>query len=176
MKAMLYYDPKLKQRSRELRNNSTLAEVLLWNQLKRSKMLGYPFLRQRPIHKYIVDFYCPKLKLVIEIDGDSHRNKFERDQTRQKDLEALGLSVVRFHDRDVKRDMANVLRCIQNWIEQHVREATGDIPLRPLQRGNNPDIPVKAFSRLHSPSKSFKGRNNSSLITHHCLYEPLATS
>ena len=66
---MLHYDSKLKQRSRELRNYSTLAEVLLWNQLKHGKMLGYAFLRQSPIHKHIVDFYCPKLKLVIEIDG-----------------------------------------------------------------------------------------------------------
>ena len=95
MKTMLYYDPKLKQRSRELRKNSTLAEVLLWNQLKRSKMLGYPFLRQRPIHKYIVDFYCPRLKLVIEIDGESHREKFIRDQIRKKDLESLGLECIK---------------------------------------------------------------------------------
>jgi very-short-patch-repair endonuclease len=72
---MLHYDQNLKQRAREPRKNSTLAEVLLWNQLKRRKMLGYSFLRQRPILNYIVDFYCPKLKLVIEIDGDSHRAK-----------------------------------------------------------------------------------------------------
>jgi very-short-patch-repair endonuclease len=132
---MLHYDPKLKRRSRELRKNSTLAEVLLWNQLKGSKMMGYSFLRQRPIYKYIVDFYCPRLKLVIEIDGDSHRNKFERDQTRQKDLEELGLSVVRFHDRDVKRDMANVLRCIQNWIEQHGNESDQRHPPAPPSKG-----------------------------------------
>jgi very-short-patch-repair endonuclease len=125
---MLHYDPKLKQRSRELRNCSTLSEVLLWNQLKHRKMLGYSFLRQRPVHKYIVDFYCPRLKLVIEIDGDSHRNKFEGDQTRQRDLERLGLRVLRFHDRDVKQDMRNVLRCIQNWIEQQVKESTGGHP------------------------------------------------
>ena len=118
---MLYCDPKLKQRSRELRKNSTLAEVLLWNELKSGKMLGYSFLRQRPIYKYIVDFYCPKLKLVIEIDGDSHRNKFENDQARERDLKNLGLHLLRFHDRDVKHDMGNVLRCIQNWIEQHLK-------------------------------------------------------
>ena len=82
---MFYYDPKLKQRSRELRNSSTLAEVLLWKQLKGSKMLGYSFLRQRPIYKYVVDFYSPKLRVVIEIDGESHRDKFARDQIRQKD-------------------------------------------------------------------------------------------
>src|SRR5206468_5654703 len=103
---MLHYDQKLKERSRELRKNSPLAEVLLWNQLKHHKMFGYQFLRQRPIYEYIVDFYCPKLKLVIEIDGDSHRNKFQSDQTRQRDLERLGLRVLRFQDRDVKHDMA----------------------------------------------------------------------
>jgi very-short-patch-repair endonuclease len=96
---MLHYDPKLKKRSRELRNNSTLAEVLLWNQLKGRKMLGCSFLRQRPICNYIVDFYCPKLGLVIEIDGESHREKFASDQVRQKNLENLGLSVLRFYDR-----------------------------------------------------------------------------
>ena len=66
---MIHYDPKLKKRSRELRKNSTLAEVLLWNELKRSKMLGYSFIRQRPIYKYIVDFHCPRLDPEIEMDG-----------------------------------------------------------------------------------------------------------
>jgi very-short-patch-repair endonuclease len=117
-KVMLYYDPNLKQRPRELRKNSTLAEVLLWNELKRSRMLGYPFLRQRPIYKYIVDFYCPRLKLVIEIDVDSHRERYRSDQARQKSLEDLGLKVLRFHDREVKHEMGNVLRLIQNWIEE----------------------------------------------------------
>ena len=80
---MLHYDPKLKQFSRELRKKSTLAEVLLWNHLKGSKMLGFGFLRQKPIDQYIVDFCCPKLKLVLEIDGESHREKFESDQIRE---------------------------------------------------------------------------------------------
>jgi very-short-patch-repair endonuclease len=102
---VLHYDPNLKQRSRELRNRSTLAEVLLWNQLKQRKVLGYSFLRQRPTYEYIVDFRCPNLNLVIEIDGDSHRDQVERDQARQKNLEERGLSVLRFHDRDVRHDM-----------------------------------------------------------------------
>ena len=103
---MLHYDPKLKPLSRELRKKSTLAEVLLWNQLKGSKMLGFGFLRQKPIDKYIVDFYCPRLKLAIEIDGHSHDGRFEEDQTREKDLEVLGLHVLRFSDREVKRDIS----------------------------------------------------------------------
>jgi very-short-patch-repair endonuclease len=137
---MLHYDPKLKQRSRELRNRSTLAQVLLWNQLKHRKMLGYSFLRQRPISKHIVDFCCPRLKLMIEIDGENHRNKFDKDQTRERDLRNLGLWVLRFQDRDVKHDMRNVLRCIQNWIEQHETEKT---------QGHPPE----AFSRPQPPSK-----------------------
>ena len=120
---MLYYDPKLKQLSKELRRRSTLAEVLLWNQLKGSRMLGFGFLRQKPIHKYIVDFYCPRLKLVIEIDGDSHREKYESDQNREKELKSLGLYVLRFADRDVKQDMSNVLWSIQSWIEQGLKKS-----------------------------------------------------
>jgi very-short-patch-repair endonuclease len=120
---MLYYNPKLKPLSKELRGKGTLAEVLLWNQLKGSKMLGFRFLRQKPIGKYIVDFYCPNLKLVIEIDGDSHREKIESDQTRIKDLEALGLHVLRFLDRDVKQDMSNVQWSIQCWIEQRRKKS-----------------------------------------------------
>ncbi len=76
----IYYNPKLKQLARNLRNHSTLSEVLLWNQLKRRQMMGYQFYRQRPIGNYIVDFFCPKLNLVIEIDGESHLDKNERDK------------------------------------------------------------------------------------------------
>ena len=78
----IYYNPKLKARARELRNNSTLAEVLLWNQLKARKMKSYQFMRQKPIGNYIVDFLCSKLKLVIEIDGESHVDKVEYDNKR----------------------------------------------------------------------------------------------
>jgi very-short-patch-repair endonuclease len=115
------YDAKLRQLSRKLRNRSTLSEVLLWNQLKQRKLRGYQFMRQKPIHHSIVDFYCSKLQLVIEIDGDSHRNQFQDDLKRQQELESMGLHVLRFQDRDVKTDMVNVLRVIENWIEQYVR-------------------------------------------------------
>jgi very-short-patch-repair endonuclease len=117
----IHYNPKLKQNSRDLRNNSTLAEILLWNQLKQKKMLGYQFMRQKPVGEYIVDFYCSKLHLVIEIDGESHRDQYERELARQQDLEKLGIHFLRFHDHDVKMDMRNVLGEIQNWIEQYRR-------------------------------------------------------
>ena len=114
----IYYNPKLKKLARQLRNNSTLAEVLLWNQLKARKMKGYQFMRQKPIGNYIVDFFCSKLKLVIEIDGASHQNKKAYDTKRQKWLEALGLSFLRFYDRDVKQNMNAVLQTIANWIDK----------------------------------------------------------
>ena len=113
----IHYNPKLKQRARELRKNSTLSEVLLWEELKSRKMLGYKFLRQKPIGNYIVDFFCNKLKMVIEIDGDSHtEEKFEYDINRQKWLESSGVNVLRFDDLKVKNDMDNVLSAIEGWI------------------------------------------------------------
>ena len=66
-------------------------------------------MRQKPIGDYIVDFYCSKLKLVIEIDGESHDGRFSYDMQRQSFLESIGLIVLRFNDIDVKRDISNVL-------------------------------------------------------------------
>jgi Protein of unknown function (DUF559) len=66
------YEQYLKELARKLRQNMTLGEVLLWQRLKRKQMRGYDFDRQRPIDRYIVDFYCKDLKLAIEIDGSSH--------------------------------------------------------------------------------------------------------
>ncbi|MCW9708734.1 endonuclease domain-containing protein [Fodinibius salsisoli] len=113
----IYYNPKLKSIARALRKNATLAEVLLWNKLKARKMMGYQFMRQKPIGNYIVDFYCPKPKLVIEIDGESHRYKLTEDVERQEWLENLGLTVLRFDDREVKKDMDNVLYSIKSWLQ-----------------------------------------------------------
>ncbi|HLR77015.1 MAG TPA: DUF559 domain-containing protein [Balneolaceae bacterium] len=112
----IYYNPKLKQLARNLRNNSTLAEVLLWNKLKSKQMLGYMFMRQKPIIDYIVDFYCSELKLVIEIDGNSHRFKYTEDLQRQGELENIGITVLRFDDKEVKQKMEYVLDVIEQWI------------------------------------------------------------
>ena len=108
----------LKQFSRDLRKNSTLSEVLLWNELKAGKMMRYKFNRQKPLENYIVDFYCQKLRLVIEIDGDSHQHEeiYVNDVKRQDVLENMGLSFLRFDDMEVNRDMGNVLRSIEYFI------------------------------------------------------------
>ena len=122
----IYYNKYLKNKSRELRNNSTLAEILLWNELKGRKMLGYQFMRQKPIQKYIVDFYSSKLKLVIEIDGSSHYNKEEKDKKRQEEIEESGLLFLRFDDLTIKFKMEEVISEIKKWIEEHQQ------PPRPL--------------------------------------------
>ncbi|MFM9944933.1 MAG: endonuclease domain-containing protein [Bacteroidia bacterium] len=115
------YHKNLKEFSRQLRNNSTLSEVLLWNELKAEKMFGYQFNRQKPLDNYIVDFYCKKLNLVIEIDGNSHGfdDIYINDLKRQNILESLGLKFLRFDDLEVKMGMMNVLRVIENFIKEY---------------------------------------------------------
>jgi very-short-patch-repair endonuclease len=123
-KMKIYYNPKLKEKARYLRNNSTLSEILLWNELKRRKLLGYQFFRQKPIGNYIVDFFSYTLRLVIEVDGESHdESAFEYDQMRQEYLESIGLTVLRFDDLKVKREMRNVLRVIEEWISENYGES-----------------------------------------------------
>jgi very-short-patch-repair endonuclease len=123
----VYYNPILKQLSRKLRKESTLSEVLLWNELKGKKILGYQFTRQKPIKNYIVDFYCSRLKLAIEIDGESHKNKEGYDNLRQKNVEKSGISFLRFYDDEIKKNMNGVLMAINEFIKQ--KETT---PLPPL--------------------------------------------
>jgi len=113
------YNSKLKDLARELRKNMTLSEVLLWNELKQKQMLGFDFDRQKPIGNYIVDFYCKDLSLAIEIDGDTHIYRYDYDDKRQKTLEKEGVSFLRFDDMEVKKNMTNVLRVIEHWIEKN---------------------------------------------------------
>ena len=93
-----------------LRNNMTKSEIILWSKIK-SSQLGYKFRRQHGIGKYIVDFYCPELKLIIEIDGDVHgfENQIKKDEERQKFLENLGFTVLRYANNDVMQNINGVI-------------------------------------------------------------------
>ena len=115
------YNPKLKQLAKGLRGNMTLGEVLLWQQLKGMNIMGYDFDRQRPIDKYIVDFYCKEAKLAIEVDGSSHYSQLARmkDEHRQRQLESLGVRFLRFDDSDVRNDVGGVVRIIKKWLEEN---------------------------------------------------------
>ena len=118
---LIPYNSGLKAFARKLRLNSTLSEVLLWQNIK-GKSYGYQFHRQVPIDEYIVDFYCHELQLAIEIDGSTHYNNFEADEIRQKKLESLGVNFIRFSDYDVKRNMNDVLRALDVKINEISKE------------------------------------------------------
>ena len=107
----LPYNRTLKEFSRDLRSHSTLSEILLWQKLRASQFRGYAFNRQKPLGNYIVDFYCRKLDLVIEIDGNSHayEEAVVEDRKRQQILEELGVFFLRFSDWEVKNAMSFVL-------------------------------------------------------------------
>ncbi|KAA9340801.1 endonuclease domain-containing protein [Adhaeribacter soli] len=110
------YRKDLRAKAKELRNNSTLSEILLWNEIKNRQIDGVQFHRQVPMLDFIVDFYAHELKLVIEIDGDSHNDKADYDCLRQEKLEAHGIRFLRFEDLEVKRNMRWVLDEIWNQV------------------------------------------------------------
>jgi len=116
----LYYNKDLKELARELRNNSTPAEIRLWSELLRAgKMKGYTFLRQRPVFNYIADFMCKELKLIIEVDGSSHEinKQWRQDKKRQNKLEEHDFAILRFTDKEIFNDIDNVRRTIEYWID-----------------------------------------------------------
>jgi very-short-patch-repair endonuclease len=130
---ILPYNPKLKELARQLRNNSTQSEIRLWRYLKGKQMMGYDFHRQKPLLNYIADFFCHELMLVIELDGYTHNFEevVEKDERKQKELEALGLTVLRFADIELMHDINNVLRTIEGYIEEFEEGHTPD----PSQEG-----------------------------------------
>ena len=97
----------------------TNAEQILWSELKENKLLGYKFRRQHPIGFYIVDFYCHKLKLIIEVDGNYHNLKEQilYDKERTRFLNFNGLRIIRFKNIDVEHNIGKVLNDIKREIE-----------------------------------------------------------
>ncbi len=112
------YDPKLTQLAKKLRNESTETEIYLWLKLKGKQMYGYDFHRQKPIDNYILDFFCYNLRLGIEVDGYSHEilEVHNKDMVKEKRMNELGITILRFSDFEVLRDMENVIRAIEFYI------------------------------------------------------------
>lgn len=113
------YNKNLKQPSRDLRNNMTDAEQLLWQRLRRKQILGLQFYRQKPILNFIVDFYCPAANLVIECDGGQNYTAegLEADRVRDQTLAQLGLNVLRFDNRQILTEIDGVVEkiyCVVN--------------------------------------------------------------
>jgi len=125
MNSYNHYNKILKPYARKHRNNSTKAEIRLWSKLLRNKqMLGFPFLRQRPIDNYIADFFCKELKLIIETDGITHHSDEARikDKIREKRLIELGYHLIRFDDAEVMWDIENVRLEIEGKIKQLTKQ------------------------------------------------------
>jgi very-short-patch-repair endonuclease len=115
---IITYNPKLTALARKLRNNATKSEIFLWLKLKGKQMYGYDFNRQKPIDNYILDFFCIELMLGLEVDGYSHQllEVFKKDVIKEKRMNELGITVLRFTDEQVIKDMENVLRAIEHYI------------------------------------------------------------
>lgn len=120
--SVIPYNKNLKELSKSLRNNLTEAERCLWQRLK-LKHLGYVFYRQKPIGNYIVDFYCQKAKLVVEVDGGQHftDETAGNDRIRDEYLQSLGLKVLRFSNSEVLKYTDRVAEKIQIFINNGVR-------------------------------------------------------
>jgi very-short-patch-repair endonuclease len=104
------------QRAKELRREMTPAEKLLWQELRANK-LGVHFRRQQVIQGFIVDFYCHKSALVVEVDGDIHDLQKEEDERREKVLSEMGLRIVRFRNDEVMRGLSAVVGKIREFVE-----------------------------------------------------------
>jgi very-short-patch-repair endonuclease len=111
---MMDYNFELKQNARNLRKNMTIAERKLWSKIRLKSVKGIRFYRQKIIGNYIVDFYCHKAKLAIEIDGGQHYFGAVRkkDSVRDRYLNSIGIKVLRFSDRDVLTNIEGVLQRI----------------------------------------------------------------
>ena len=111
--------PKIFSNAKDLRERATKAEEIMWSELKNNKLEGYKFRRQHPLHIYIADFYCHKLKLVIEIDGDYHQTAEQKqlDAERTEMIEFQGLQVIRFTNEEVIQNVSNVI----NKIKEHIK-------------------------------------------------------
>jgi very-short-patch-repair endonuclease len=116
--------------ARKLRREMTLPEVLLWNRLRRSQ-LGVKFRTQHAIPPYVVDFYCPSAKLVIEVDGLAHDNE-ERsagDAARDRELVSKGYAVMRFPASMILDDMDGAIAAILARLDSPLHRACGTVPL-----------------------------------------------
>ena len=114
-----HYNNENKELARKLRKDGTKGEAILWNEVLRAKKFhGFQFNRQFCIDDYIVDFISRRLKLIIEVDGYSHKFKHKEDKLRDKDLSELGYTVVRFSEKEICNDLSNVIRVLESYLPE----------------------------------------------------------
>ncbi|KKS65204.1 MAG: hypothetical protein UV34_C0023G0005 [Parcubacteria group bacterium GW2011_GWB1_42_6] len=125
---MLKYNPNLKDYSQKLRREMTESERKIWFKIRKRQIKGFLFFRQKPIGNHIVDFYCPKARLIIEIDGGQHYEADNEiaDKKRDLELKGLGFQVIRFTNLEISNNIENVLENIYKIL-----------PNPPLFKGGN---------------------------------------
>lgn len=140
----IYNKKYLEQRRKELRNKSTAAEIILWNHIKKKQLNGRKFRRQHSINDYIVDFYCPEERLVIELDGDFHFveeiNKYDEERTAY--LNELDIKVLRFENNEILFNLEYSLNKIVKYFKTNLNKNSPPQMRRggPKGRGGgNPD-------------------------------------
>ena len=132
---MLPYKGNLKYNARRLRRNMTDGEQVLWSSLRGKQLLGVQFYRQKPIGDYIVDFFAPKAKLVVEVDGSQHMqgDHATKDKRRDAYFASLGLRVLRFDSRQVLRETDAVAEAIFQAMAMYLNIEIPPIP--PFPKG-----------------------------------------
>jgi very-short-patch-repair endonuclease len=128
-----YRNRELVSNARALRNNMTRAEIILWSRLREKKINGYKFRRQQPIFDYIVDFYCPELKLIIEVDGEIHSlpEKTIYDSKRDNILNINGFHIIRLSNLEIETELDSTINKIISYINEILS------PLQEDHRGSN---------------------------------------
>ncbi|HEX6368940.1 MAG TPA: endonuclease domain-containing protein [Longimicrobium sp.] len=101
---------ELEAAARSMRRQPTRAEEVLWSALQKKQVAGLKFRRQHPVDRFVLDFYCPSHKLVVEVDGGVHDQQTERDAERTKVLEAYGYRVLRFRNEQVMSELPKVVQ------------------------------------------------------------------
>ncbi len=120
------YNPQLKELAKELRNNATKSERVLWKSLSGKQCFGYDFHRQKPLGNYILDFFCQELMLAIEVDGVSHNQEDVRARDKEKEafLNGLGITVLRFQDNDIYPENRDALAEIERYVLEFEKRNT----------------------------------------------------
>ena len=124
----VYKNKELVRNARVLRNNMTRAEIIFWSRLREKKINGYKFRRQQPIFNFIVDFYCPELKLIIEVDGEIHslNEKSKYDQKRDNILKINGYHIIRLTNLEIETELDSTINKIILYINEILSPFQGD--------------------------------------------------
>ena len=132
---MLKYNAHLRDKARQLRRNLTDSEAALWSRLRNKQLLGVQFYRQKPIGEHIVDFFAPRARLVVEVDGSQHLGGDHalKDRNRDGYLVSLGLKVLRINSREVLKESNAVVEAIYRAVSEQLNAEIPPAP--PLIKG-----------------------------------------